>query len=60
MSLWNNVRLEAMLSLVFGILGVATLIVTARGYLQHRQIVLLVLSSSGFVTSGEIVLENIV
>ena len=53
MSLWNNVRIEAILSIVFDIIGIVLLVMTIRGYLKERHIVLLVLSSIGFITSGK-------
>ena len=53
MSLWNNVRIEAILSIVFDIIGIVLLVMTIRGYIKERHIVLLVLSSIGFITSGK-------
>ena len=54
MSLWNNIRIEAILSIVFDIIGIVLLVMTIRGYLKERHIVLLVLSSIGFITSGKL------
>lgn len=55
-SLWTNIRTESALAVLCCIIGLATLIVSARGYFRRKQLAPLVLGIVGFTASGVLAL----